>query len=81
MAMFSQVTANDASLYVCDDDNDGFSTFDLTMAEEEILAGQTINGYALTYHETLADSEDGTDAIENITSYQNTNYFIYLIYI
>ena len=72
MAMFSQVAANDAEMHVCDDDNDGFSIFDLTMTEAEILAGQTINGYALTYHETLVEAQNGTNAIVNVMSYQNT---------
>ena len=80
MAMFSQLAANGASLYVCDDDNDGFSTFDLTMAEEEILAGQTINGYALTYHQTLVDAQNGTNAIVNVMSYQNTSPYHQVIY-
>ena len=80
IAMFSQVTANDASLYICDDDNDGFSTFDLTMTEAEILAGQTINGYALTYHETLVEAQSGTNAIVNVMSYQNTSPYHQMIY-
>ena len=80
MAMFSQLAANDASLYVCDDDNDGYSTYDLTMTEAEILAGQTINGYALTYHQTLVDAQNGTNAIVNVMSYQNTSPYHQVIY-
>ncbi|GGZ64700.1 T9SS type A sorting domain-containing protein [Mesonia mobilis] len=79
-ALISQVTANDAFLYVCDDDNNGFSTFDLTMTEAEILAGQTINGYDLTYHETLVGAENGTNAIVNVMSYQNTSPYHQVIY-
>ncbi|OUS01278.1 hypothetical protein A9Q86_05685, partial [Flavobacteriales bacterium 33_180_T64] len=44
---------------ICDDDNDGFSMFDLTLKEAEILGGQT--GVTVTYHETLIEAIDGVN--------------------
>ncbi|MEM5566719.1 choice-of-anchor L domain-containing protein, partial [Psychroserpens sp. AS72] len=45
---------------VCDDDNDGFSMFDLTTKDAEILGAQT--GMTVTYHETLVEAIDGVNA-------------------
>ena len=44
---------------VCDDDNDGFSMFDLTTKDAEILGAQT--GMTVTYHETLIEAIDGVN--------------------
>ncbi|SDR67155.1 gliding motility-associated C-terminal domain-containing protein [Formosa sp. Hel1_31_208] len=46
-------------LEVCDDDNDGFSTFNLILKDAEILGGQT--GMTVTYHETVAEAETGVN--------------------
>ncbi|MFD2914933.1 choice-of-anchor L domain-containing protein, partial [Psychroserpens luteus] len=48
------------SYEVCDDDNDGFSIFDLTTKDSEILGTQT--GMTVTYHETLIEAIDGVNA-------------------
>ncbi|MFT5849076.1 choice-of-anchor L domain-containing protein, partial [Psychroserpens sp.] len=45
---------------VCDDDNDGFSMFDLMSRDTEILGTQT--GMTVTYHETLIEAIDGVNA-------------------
>jgi gliding motility-associated-like protein len=45
---------------VCDDDNDGFSMFDLTTKDAEILGTQI--GMTVTYHETLIEAIDGVNA-------------------
>ncbi|TXE18012.1 PKD domain-containing protein, partial [Psychroserpens burtonensis] len=45
---------------VCDDDNDGFSMFDLTSKDIEILGAQI--GMTVTYHETLIEAIDGVNA-------------------
>ena len=50
--------------------NDGFSIFDLTITEPEILGTQT--DLTVTYYETQSDAETGVNAIPNPTSYENT---------
>lgn len=56
-------------LVVCDEDGDGTATFDLTSKIPEIL-GNLTNTF-ITFHETQADAEAGTNAIPNAQSYTN----------
>lgn len=51
-------------------ENDGLAQFDLTLNSAEVLDGQDVANYTITYYATLADSELGTDPIPNI--YENT---------
>ena len=46
-------------------DNDGFTSFDLTLQEllDEILGGQDPIAYALTFHETLENAIDNTNPL------------------
>src|SRR5690606_30019804 len=61
-------TPTDYSL--CEDDvNDGFTEFDLTTKNDEILNDDD----TITYYETEADAESGENAIENAESYTNTS--------
>ncbi|SEQ86843.1 gliding motility-associated C-terminal domain-containing protein [Hyunsoonleella jejuensis] len=53
----------------CDTDHDGTDTFDLTQAINDILQGLT--GVSTTFHESLADANEGINAIANETNYQN----------
>ncbi|MCG2417922.1 T9SS type A sorting domain-containing protein [Aequorivita sp. F47161] len=67
---------NPDPLLVCDDDNDGFGIFDLTVKDAEIGNGQqNIN---ITYHETEIDAHNGTFPLpspyENIVPYSQTVY-------
>ncbi|MEP3043295.1 T9SS type B sorting domain-containing protein [Nonlabens ulvanivorans] len=61
-----------ADLVVCDDDNDGFFTFDLTSVETEVLNGLPAAQFTITYHTTLTDAQNGTADIPNPASYVNT---------
>jgi gliding motility-associated-like protein len=59
----------------CDYDgvNDGIiSTWDLTLADNDILGTQSPADYQVTYYETEADADAGTNAIANPTAYTNT---------
>ena len=49
------------ALEVCDDDNDGFTSFDLTLKDAEILGGQV--GMSVTYHETQSDADNAVNAL------------------
>src|SRR5690606_37422354 len=56
---------------LCDDDtNDGFTTFDLTTKNNEILNN---NIDTISYYESQADAEDGTNSIVNPSDYTNTS--------
>lgn len=56
-------------LRYCDPDNDGLGTFTLTDAENEITAGA--GGLDVTYHETMANADNGVDAIDTSVNYSN----------
>jgi len=61
------------NLEVCDDNNDGFATFLLSDTEAEIIGTQSSTSLLVTYHTTMVDAENGTDALFN--SFTNTiNY-------
>src|SRR5690606_10504732 len=46
---------------VCDDDNDGYTSFDLTQKDVEVLNGQT--GMIVTYHETQSDANNDVNPL------------------
>ncbi|WP_460220002.1 choice-of-anchor L domain-containing protein [Psychroserpens sp. MEBiC05023] len=50
-----------SALEVCDDDNDGFATFNLTLKDLEIIGPQT--NMTVTYHETQSDADTGSNAL------------------
>ncbi|MFT7119742.1 MAG: PKD repeat protein, partial [Flavobacteriales bacterium] len=55
----------------CDNDNDGFSTFDLTSTETEVLNGLPASAFTVSYHNTAAEAGTGTNPIPNPTTYNN----------
>jgi gliding motility-associated-like protein len=59
-------------LTLCDSDNTGnlTETFDLTSNESTILNGQV--GFNITYHNTPASADDGSNPITNPTSFENS---------
>ena len=57
------------NLTVCDDNGDGFTTFNLTQLVPEILGGTIAS---VTFHTTLADAQQGINNIPNPESYTNT---------
>ncbi|MDP2687962.1 MAG: T9SS type A sorting domain-containing protein [Aequorivita sp.] len=69
---------NPTPLEVCDDDNDGFSVFDLNSKDAEIINGQ--NDVEITYHETLADAQNGTPGTEIPSPYINIVPFNQVVY-
>ena len=64
--------ANPPAAYaVCDHDNDGFFSFELSQKDTEILGTQDPNLFEVSYHATQADADAGADPLQNI--YTNTN--------
>ena len=58
-------------LELCDDNTDGFTQFDLTVKDAEILGAQPPTDFILTYHVTQTDADTGNNAIVNTGSYTN----------
>ncbi|AZQ58143.1 T9SS type B sorting domain-containing protein [Maribacter sp. MJ134] len=69
-------TPND--MEVCDTDNDGFFTFQLSNTETEIVGTQNAASLSISYHNSLADAESNTaplpDSFTNTTAYGQTIY-------
>ncbi|WCO00742.1 T9SS type A sorting domain-containing protein [Psychroserpens ponticola] len=64
---------------ICDDDGDGFATFDLNIKGDEILSSMQNPIATFTYHLTVTDANNGTDAIEPIfTNFEPYNQTIYV---
>ena len=56
----------------CDDDGDGFVSFDLTVNNTSVYAGQTQSDFEpISYYETELDATSGTNAIPDPTDYEN----------
>ncbi|RLA40286.1 MAG: hypothetical protein DRR06_17685, partial [Gammaproteobacteria bacterium] len=60
---------NPTAFVICDEDNDGFVTFDLTSKDVEIIGGEP--GVVISYHETLPEAEAGTNPLTS--PYTNIN--------
>lgn len=57
------------SLKQCDDNNDGFSAFNLTEANELVVA--STSGLTFSYFETLPEAQSSSNPILNYTTYTN----------
>ncbi|SNR80655.1 gliding motility-associated C-terminal domain-containing protein [Maribacter sedimenticola] len=65
------VTANTPSnLEICDDDNDGFTTFNLADTEPEIIGAQRASSLSISYHATMTDAEGNLNSLP--ISYTNS---------
>ncbi|MEP2969398.1 PKD domain-containing protein, partial [Nonlabens ulvanivorans] len=72
--IFAQPTANSVNnLELCDDDFDGFQTFDLSIQTPLILDTQSTADFTVSYHESQADADSGNNPLS--TTYTNTTAF------
>ncbi len=70
--LVAQVTANQPpDIDVCDDDNDGFAEFDLTIQEAAIIGAQDPTNLVVTFYETQVDATIATNPIANPETYFN----------
>ncbi|PWK17740.1 gliding motility-associated-like protein [Xanthomarina spongicola] len=67
------------TINACEQDGDGFDTFDLTTIIDDVLAGLT--NVTTTFHTTFEDAETGDNPIQDIQNYQNTTPNLQIIYI
>ncbi len=80
LEVITNVIANAPTpLEVCDDDNDGFFTYDLTQSEAAILGTQNPANFSVSYHPTLADADANTNAL-NGSAYTNTMAYSETLY-
>lgn len=77
-AMEAQITTP-SDYEVCDDNNDGFTIFDLTIKNAEILNGENPGDYMITYHETLANATQDISPVN--TNYANVNQYTTTLYV
>ncbi|REG87526.1 T9SS type B sorting domain-containing protein [Winogradskyella sediminis] len=68
------------ALQSCDVNSQGFGTFDLTIAEAAIIAGNT-QPVQVSYYLSEAEAEAGTPEITDPTFFQNTDAYNQTIYV
>lgn len=73
------VNSNVVDLKQCDDDIDGFSIFNLEEAINEISVNSAIE--IISFHKTLLDAQNNTNAISNQTAYRNDIISIDKVYV
>jgi gliding motility-associated-like protein len=61
---------------ICDNNQDGYGTFDLDSLTIDILQGAN---YTITYHETYVDAQSGSNAL--VSPYDNITPFTQFIYV
>ena len=70
---FTSLIANQPSdIHMCDNDNNGFAEFDLTVTGPEIIGGQDPTNLEVTYYLTQSDANNAINTIANPDSYFNT---------
>ena len=70
---------NPTPLSVCDNDSDGFSVFNLTSKNAEILGSLLSSNHTISYHETFLDAILGDNPL--FSSYTNINPFNQVVYV
>ena len=66
-----QIATDPDPLQVCDDDDDGFALFDLSLSNESVLNGLNPSDFNITYYESAENAEDGTNPILTPFAYTN----------
>lgn len=80
LEVITGVQANDPTdVEVCDDNNDGMFTFDLTEKDIEVLGTQNPANFNVSYHASHDDADSGSNAVmkaaySNVTLYMETLY-------
>ncbi|MGJ8684568.1 MAG: choice-of-anchor L domain-containing protein [Nonlabens sp.] len=69
------VAADPSPYIICDNDQDGFFIIDLTSKENEITIDPD---RTITYHNSIADAESGSNSISGTTSYNAQTETVYV---
>lgn len=67
-------TTQPQDIFICDDDNDGFYSFDLSQNESTILNGQSASVFDVTYFASMTDYTND-NPITDPNNYSNTNAY------
>jgi gliding motility-associated-like protein len=68
-----------ATLKQCDDNNDGYSAFNLTEAQSLIVSDLT--GLTIGYFETITEAQNNSNPITNLTAYINQTVSLDRVYV
>ncbi|MGJ8684840.1 MAG: T9SS type B sorting domain-containing protein [Nonlabens sp.] len=80
LEIFAQPVANAVGdLEVCDDDFDGFQTFDLSQQTAGVYGTQSTTDFAISYHASQLDADSGNGPLP--TNYTNTTAFNQTIFV
>ncbi|NMH25494.1 DUF7619 domain-containing protein [Flavobacterium solisilvae] len=79
--LFAQFQNQYPDYSLCDDNNDGFEAFDLTLRTAEILNGASPSEYTVAFYETFLDASSGVNSFSQPNSYFNINPNSQMIYI
>nr|WP_321222755.1 T9SS type A sorting domain-containing protein [uncultured Psychroserpens sp.] len=62
----------------CDDNGDGFTQFNLSFKDQEILGGLSPNNYSIFYYETQQDADNQTNPLPNVYTNITNPQIIYV---
>tara|TARA_R110002012_G_scaffold64308_3_gene169054 strand:- start:4516 stop:9360 length:4845 start_codon:yes stop_codon:yes gene_type:complete len=74
-----EVLSQTQTIDACEQDGDGFESFDLTSIIDDVLNGLT--DVTTSFHETYVDAQNGDNPIENVSNYINTTALFQIVYI
>ncbi len=77
----SPVGANPTPYEICDDNADGFETFNLPTKNAEILNGLDPNQHSITYHLTQADATAGNNPLANPDNFINITMSAQIVWV
>jgi gliding motility-associated-like protein len=76
-----QINTEPSSLFLCDENTDGFGIFDLSTSNEELLNGLDPSDFTITYYEAQDDAQNGLNAIVTPYNYTNTTAFNQFVWV
>ena len=71
LTISSQVAYQPNDLVLCDDDNDGFSQFDLSVVIPQVLDSQNPTDFSLSFYVSQMDADNGVTPLLNSGNYSN----------
>lgn len=67
-----QINYEVKNIEICDEDNDGYTYFNLTDREQDVLKNLVQQNTQVHFFTTLANAESGLSAIVDVTNFRNT---------
>ena len=76
-----QINTEPSSLFLCDENTDGFGIFDLSTSNEELLNGLDPSDFTITYYEAQDDAQNALNAIVTPYNYTNATAFNQFVWV